>query len=214
MTNSYNKSQFRLLLPENISSQTIIYLTESIYSIGRHSDSNIQLNSGAVSRNHATLMRTDLPSDESSYILIDGDLKGQRSQNGILVNGKRTIYHKLKDGDVIIFGSSEIKAIYQQEKFLSEELISHDNLLPNMLIKETSLSFDLARDKLQDTLILSEENLHENLNKKDIKRLASFPELSPNPIIEFDFNGKIIYTNPAANVCIGELFTDDILINP
>ena len=30
-------------------------------------------------------------------------------------------------------------------------------------------------------------------------RLASFPSFDPNPIVEVDFDGKITYTNPAAN---------------
>lgn len=205
------KNHFLLLYPDNISSESTIYLTESIYSIGRHSDNNIKLNSGVVSRHHATLIRKDLATGEYSYILIDGDLKGKRSQNGILVNGKKIIQHQLKDNDVIIFGTSQIKAIYQQENVFSEDLIG-GNLSSKQLQKKSISSSDFSREKLQETLIVSEENLSENLSNKDIKRLASFPELSPNPIIEFDFDGTIIYTNPAANLSFGEMLTDDSLI--
>ncbi|BAQ60579.1 diguanylate cyclase/phosphodiesterase with PAS/PAC sensor [Geminocystis sp. NIES-3708] len=208
-----NKNHFLLLLPENFAEQIVISLTENIYSIGRHSDNNIKLNSGAVSRHHATLMKKDVTTGESSYILIDGDLNGKRSQNGILVNGKKTIHHHLEDGDVIVFGTSEIKAIYKKENVLSANL-SDGNLSSKTLKKNTLSSFDLSREKLQETLIISEENLSENLSDKDIKRLASFPELSPNPIIEFDFNGKVTYTNPAANLCFGELLIQDNLITP
>ncbi len=214
MNNSHNKkNHFILLHPDNVSPQTIISLTESIYSIGRHSDNNIQLNSDAVSRYHGTLIRKDLATEESLYVLIDGDLKGKRSQNGILVNGKRIINHQLHDGDIIVFGTSEIKAIYQQESVLPEDNFSPAGILSKISKKDTPSSFNF-RERLQDTLIISEENLSENLSNKDINRLASFPELSPNPIIEFDFNGKIIYTNPAANLSFGELLTDDIFINP
>lgn len=214
MSNSYHKkNHFLLLLPDNLSSESIIYLTESIYSIGRHFDNNIILNLGAVSRHHGILMRKDLGTGESRYILIDGDLKGKRSQNGILVNGKKIIHHQLKDGDVIAFGTSQIKAIYQQKNALSEEL-SACNVSSKELEKKLPSSSDLSREKLQETLILSEENLTENLSDKDIKRLASFPELSPNPIIEFDFNGQITYTNPAANLSFGELLTNHGFMNP
>lgn len=129
-----NKNHFLLLLPENFAEQIVISLTENIYSIGRHSDNNIKLNSGAVSRHHATLMKKDVTTGESSYILIDGDLNGKRSQNGILVNGKKTIHHHLEDGDVIVFGTSEIKAIYKKENVLSANL-SDGNLSSKTLKK-------------------------------------------------------------------------------
>jgi diguanylate cyclase (GGDEF)-like protein len=213
MSNSYHKkNHFLLLLPDNLSSESVIYLTESLYSIGRHFDNNIILNSGTISRHHGTLMRKDLGTGESTYILIDGDLKGKRSQNGILVNGKRTIHHQLKDGDIIVFGTSQIKAIYQEENTLPEEFTG--DLLSKEQEKKKSSSADLMREKLQETLIISEENLSENLSEKEIKRLASFPELSPNPIIEFDFNGEITYTNPAANLSFGKLLTNHGFMNP
>lgn len=36
-------------------------------------------------------------------------------------------------------------------------------------------------------------------------RLASFPAFDPNPIVEVDFDGKITYTNPAANKMLPDL---------
>ncbi|MGI0479442.1 EAL domain-containing protein [Geminocystis sp. CENA526] len=213
----HKKNHFLLLFPDNPSEQKVLSLTESIYSVGRHSDSTIKLTSSSISRHHATLIRKDLGETESIYILIDGDLKGQRSQNGILVNGKKTIHHPLEDGDVIIFGTNEYKAIYKQENDIEKIEV---NSFSDLFLKNTKSSQDiqlsnqLSREKLQDTLVISEENLQENLTNKDIKRLASFPELSPNPIIEFDFDGNITYTNPAANLCFSDLFTISINSNP
>jgi len=57
------KNHFLFLSPENCSEKIVISLTESVYSIGRHSDSNIKLYSEAVSRNHATLIRKDVGKD-------------------------------------------------------------------------------------------------------------------------------------------------------
>lgn len=34
--------------------------------------------------------------------------------------------------------------------------------------------------------------------EKEIARLATFPELNPNPVLEVDYSGKIYYLNPAA----------------
>jgi diguanylate cyclase (GGDEF)-like protein/PAS domain S-box-containing protein len=45
----------------------------------------------------------------------------------------------------------------------------------------------------------SEENtVFQDTQDTDITKLASFPELSPNPIIEMDWEGKITYLNPSA----------------
>ena len=51
-----------------------------------------------------------------------------------------------------------------------------------------------------ETLIISTiHNISDRLNKeKELKRLASFPELNPNPIIEFKKNGMITYANSAS----------------
>ena len=40
---------------------------------------------------------------------------------------------------------------------------------------------------------------------EETTRLASFPQLNPNPILEADLTGKIHYTNPAANADFPEL---------
>jgi diguanylate cyclase (GGDEF)-like protein len=209
------KNHLLLLFPDNPAEKKILSLTESIYSVGRHSDSTIKLNSSSISRHHATLIRKDLGETENIYILIDGDLKGQRSQNGILVNGKKTIHHRLEDGDVIIFGENEHKAIYKQENNLEKiKVDSLSNSSSEKLTNNISSSSKLSREKLQDTLVISEENLHQNLTNKDIKRLASFPELSPNPIIEFDFDGNITYTNPAANLCFSDFLIASTNSNP
>jgi PAS domain S-box-containing protein len=34
--------------------------------------------------------------------------------------------------------------------------------------------------------------------EKEIRRLASFPELNPNPVLEVDEEGRVIYANPVA----------------
>ncbi|MCK5387579.1 MAG: diguanylate cyclase, partial [Gammaproteobacteria bacterium] len=50
-----------------------------------------------------------------------------------------------------------------------------------------------------EILIISTiHNISEQLEKEsELKRLASFPELSPNPIVEFTKDGTIAYVNPA-----------------
>ncbi len=43
--------------------------------------------------------------------------------------------------------------------------------------------------------------------EEEITRLASFPTLNPNPVLEMDFDGKIEYVNPAAKALFAELET-------
>jgi len=190
-------------------------LDSSLYTVGRHSGSNIRLNSGSVSRHHGTLIRSDVADDQYAYILIDGDLKGNRSQNGILVNGKKIIRRQLEDGDIILFGAEEIKGVYKIEQGVEEDS-ENTGVDENWRVRKSQR---LAREELQNTLILSEENLSANLDDIDadgneFKRLASFPELSPQPIIELDYDGNINYMNPSAYVCFGDLSKFDSYSHP
>jgi PAS domain S-box-containing protein len=41
--------------------------------------------------------------------------------------------------------------------------------------------------------------------EREIRRLASFPELNPNPVLEVDQEGRVIYANPAAQKVATEL---------
>ena len=62
---------------------------------------------------------------------------------------------------------------------------------------DISLSpFNIDNESL---IIATIHNISERLEKEsELKRLASFPELNPNPIIEFTKDGSIAYVNPAA----------------
>jgi PAS domain S-box-containing protein len=42
-------------------------------------------------------------------------------------------------------------------------------------------------------------------SKKELTRLASFPELNPNPVVEVDSEEKVYYLNPAAKQLLPEL---------
>ncbi len=44
-----------------------------------------------------------------------------------------------------------------------------------------------------------EDITERKITEKEIERLASFPELNPNPVVEVDVDGEITYANPATN---------------
>jgi pSer/pThr/pTyr-binding forkhead associated (FHA) protein len=64
--------------------------------IGRGHDAQICIESGAVSRRHAALIRS-----EEQYVCVDLD-----SSNGVYVNGKRVTKAELRDGDTIQVGDA------------------------------------------------------------------------------------------------------------
>jgi hypothetical protein len=73
-------------------------VTERRVVIGRSRDCDIQLSDANVSRRHAELRQ-----EGASYWIVD-----LGSTNGMEVNGKRVKRAKLRDGDTITLGSTEI----------------------------------------------------------------------------------------------------------
>jgi Protein of unknown function (DUF3662)/FHA domain len=73
-------------------------VTERRVVIGRSRDCDIQLSDSNVSRRHAELRQ-----EGASYWIVD-----LGSTNGMEVNGKRVKRAKLRDGDTITLGSTEI----------------------------------------------------------------------------------------------------------
>jgi pSer/pThr/pTyr-binding forkhead associated (FHA) protein len=75
------------------------------YTIGRDVSNNIHLHSRFVSRQHALILR--VPGSEPGrylYRIVDGDLSGKPSINGIIVNnGQKISSYDLRHGDVITF---------------------------------------------------------------------------------------------------------------
>lgn len=191
-----------LVLEDENSRQTII-LEEANYSIGRDPRNKIALSSKKVSRFHATLLRrTDTKNRSFSYWLLDGDLQGNRSTNGIFINDKRCLVQELKHEDIIRLGF-EIQASYYILNNVSDlALLQSGDFQQSSesMIKEDKIS-NPSRD-MKQTLVISEPNVEAeettNFQNSEITKLASFPELSPNPIIEMNWDGKITYLNPSA----------------
>jgi hypothetical protein len=75
-----------------------ISITRSPVVIGRLSTNDVVLSDPNVSRRHAELRR-----DGNDWMIVD-----LGSTNGTMVNGKLAKEHKLKDGDKISFGTSEL----------------------------------------------------------------------------------------------------------
>jgi pSer/pThr/pTyr-binding forkhead associated (FHA) protein len=96
--------------------QKEVILTEETYSLGRGQQCDIRINSQFVSRHHATLVKRVRDDGSDYYRIIDGDSTGKVSVNGLLVNGRKILFHDLKDSDKVIFGP-QVSAIYQHRQY-------------------------------------------------------------------------------------------------
>jgi diguanylate cyclase (GGDEF)-like protein/PAS domain S-box-containing protein len=194
-----NEQQYKhLLVVEDSKSKRIISLEENTYSLGRATSNNIVLYDGLVSRYHATLLRTnDVTSSDFYYWLIDGDLKGHKSTNGILINGHICSAHKLKNGDTVVF-AKDAKATYYITNNSSEidHEINPEDPIPESLTEEPKRVKRVLNDEMKRTMFFAEEP--KAMSQDEITRLSSFPELTPNPIVETNFEGDLTYANSAA----------------
>ncbi len=196
--------QFRhILVIEDQKARRIISLEEQTYSIGRESTNEIIIYEKVVSRQHATLLRIKKSPNAAnySYRIVDGDLDGNRSTNGIVINGNNCDTHDLKHGDVIYFGGKAKASYYILSSSLDISLFdSQDSTqLENFIDSQPSFG-----DSAKSTLVSADNELG-RLEQKDLLRLASFPELSPNAIIEISYGGDITYINPAAHLKFKDL---------
>lgn len=184
-----------LLVVQDQLGQRTIPLQEATYSLGRDSRNAIVLRSRSVSRQHAILLRVTVPdTDQYCFRIIDGSFKGKRSTNGILVNSTKCFAHDLKHGDVIEFGNNQAQAKYYAISFESAQAFSES---PEAVDLSTFLSAQPNQTNPFETVIGQDFNV-EGASEFALARLASFPELIPNPIVEIDLAGTVTYLNPAA----------------
>ncbi|GEM_PF-2460891 len=117
----------------------------------------------------------------------------------------------------------------------SEKLAAHDALFPeckNLLIplkpfgspwgligiiaKPGHIVFDLPesiRENLEAAIIRLEEWNTHILNRKEIDRLANFPQENPLPVVELDSQGDFTYINPATVSLLAKLGDKDVNIS-
>jgi diguanylate cyclase (GGDEF)-like protein len=182
------------------------FLLHSVtYSLGRGVGNSIILRSNLVSRQHATLLVIAAKKSSCFFRIIDGDLDGKRSTNGILIDGKRRFSHVLSHGDEIIF-SKDTRATYQVISAIAniptintpKSNRSQNNISERINLNTSYQTFgETEIFELSPLQSISDQDLsvyvHEIINQ-----FISSPELNPQPIIELNLMGKILYLNPAA----------------
>lgn len=121
--------QYLLFIQDSKGIRTI-KLTEDVYSIGRSSYCQIIINEPHISRYHATLVKPkEISHDFQGYLIVDGDLKGNKSKNGIYVNGVSKSSHYLKNEDIIDLRSRNKFELKTQIKYTIVALNSNEDFL-------------------------------------------------------------------------------------
>ncbi|PZD74461.1 Cyclic di-GMP phosphodiesterase Gmr [Acaryochloris thomasi RCC1774] len=183
-----------LLVLQDSNGERVVPLDASTYSIGRHQANSIVIQDKAVSRHHALLLRIPDPQSGNFFFrIVDGNLQGKRSHNGLWINGQRYYSQDLKDQDTIAF-SAKIHATYHQ---VTDEEIDPRQTYSSALepLKPCSPAAVSASERQQ-------------LNDAALVRLSSMPEMMPHPIIEMDMEGRVTYLNPKATAQFPNLRTD------
>lgn len=176
--------------------QQSIILKNEIYSIGRHSSNNIVIHHPTVSRYHCSILPVKYKdkNQQELFWIIDGDLKGNRSANGLFVNGNKSLSHELKSGDKITIGGNEVEVTY---------LICYSNTDQEITIPipynsenyDPNVAQNIDENSQSNITITSKENL-ENFFIKEILFILHNQDKKLNcPIFTLDLEGKITYTN-------------------
>jgi diguanylate cyclase (GGDEF)-like protein len=185
-----------LLVIQDLEEKRTMPLQEATYSLGRHPANTIVLASRSVSMQHAILLRVTIPeTDQYGFQIIDGNYKGKGSTNGLFVNGNRCFSHNLRHGDIISFGSNQTQAKYYAISNLSEAAF-----IESSDIEDISGFLSDQANPANPFQTLAVDPTFEAASETALARLASFPELIPNPIVEMDFEGIVTYLNPAATL--------------
>lgn len=113
--------------------------------MGRAASNHIRLYDSCVSREHALIIR--IPEENRAgygYMIFDSSSASRRSTNGLFVNGKRVLSHRLQLLDKIGFGPN-VTAIVESTDRLSPETLAAllrppalgDNVTPTGSQRET-----------------------------------------------------------------------------
>ena len=180
-----------LLIVKDRRGKRAIPLALETYSLGRSEDNSIVLYSSSVSRQHATIIPiADSDNKLAPFEIIDGNLQGIKSTNGLSIDRVKCDRHHLQHGDFIEFGNTAKVTYYTLFNLSDREFAQFCDTQNNSETVKQSI--------LNSQAIVSPAKNLTHVERQTLIRLASFPELIPHPIIEIDLAGFITYINPTA----------------
>lgn len=177
-----------------------IVLNNETYSIGRHSSNKIVIHHPTISRFHCTILPVKYQGNnqQSLFWIIDGDLKGNRSSNGIFVNGNKSLSHELNSKDCITIGGHEVEFVYEILYDLSvDSLKISDSYVSSVTFSNSSDNYKYSSDSssLQTTIIEQNETQYEHLIKDILFTLHQHKNQIIIPYVHINREEKIVYFN-------------------
>ncbi|MEN9203054.1 MAG: FHA domain-containing protein [Thermostichus sp. DG_1_6_bins_120] len=183
MTRSGSRQLRHVLVLEDIQGRRALSLDAATYSLGRDPQNSILLPSNSISRQHALLLRVPVPSGYR-YRILDGNIQGKRSTNGIRVNGIPCTSQDLEDGDLIEFGP-DTKARYYCREIAEEEVELYAESLEYRSIKAKIVSQQSTNLFGGDRVLL--------LQPHEYQRSGVFRPGIPHPVLGLIFQNQCYY---------------------
>ncbi|MEN9205022.1 MAG: FHA domain-containing protein [Thermostichales cyanobacterium SZTDM-1c_bins_54] len=134
MTQARSASMRHFLAIEDQQQRRVVQLVDATYACGRDPSNSIVLTHESISRQHAILMRVPVSAMDIRYRILDGNLTGTPSLNGITVNGVRCSSHDLADGDEIVF-AGVVTARYYRRPLSDQEFRDATELIVRRSIR-------------------------------------------------------------------------------
>jgi len=171
-----------------------LFLDKNTYTIGRSSSNNVTINHRVISRHHATLIKVVYEnkqdnSQEVKFWIVDGDLKGNKSTNGIFVNGQKCSLHQLNAGDIIILGGIEVKAKYDLVDVNSKTFYS---LQTQENFEELSSEEKNQSEDISTIAICDKKSSTEPITKYLFEQINQLNKLYSYPFFTLNYKGEVI----------------------
>ncbi|HAC63758.1 MAG TPA: diguanylate cyclase [Cyanothece sp. UBA12306] len=169
MNNSHQQTAHLLIIEDQKYRRTLSLQLENL-SIGRSPKNSIIIHSEKVSRHHATLMRRkNRHNNRETYWIVDGNINGKKSSNGIYVNGEKCSTKELKHGDLINFGCDVNATFYSMNEW-SDTIIPISDYQQQEIIKKTSKFMNISEGNIevsQPQIVNPQRTINSQVNSHD-----------------------------------------------
>lgn len=113
---------------------------------------------------------------------------------------------KLEDGARIEAADcAGIRAITKGETTLEEQIEIECPDGEQKVVLNSAIPLEKSNGKIPGAVVVTQDITEGKAAEEEIRWLASYPELNPNPVIEIDAGGTITFANPASRITLHKL---------